>query len=656
MGHSKRDRVHRCSVPAVALRRRGLEWRLVARAAAATLLLRSVGVGAATFEPGSEADAPTGPTGQVELPQEIGGTGIQWALAPIRHAGTFAFDLRSVRLDDGSRSTQALVYNDIEFGTYVWQPWFIQLRAGVGALADRTGSTGPDAPGSTSTSAALTGRLSMAVFPASRFPFELRAEVSDSRVRGDTLGADYRSHRLSLSQSYRPETGNDSYSVNFDYSRLRASQGGEDTVSSLRGLALREFAEHSFELSGQVTVNDRTETDERSRFANLNARHTFHPASALHVDTLATWNESKLGSGGAASSFDSSSDVRQLSSFATWRPREGEWLYSPNSPLYLTGSVRLIDARSGGSDTEQRARAMNVSLGASQQLTREWQLAGSLSGTVLEPEGGRRSNTAAANVAANYTPEGLSFDEWRYSPSASVNLGANRSSETGQRSTLGVQAAHGVSRSLVLGETDSLSVNVTQSFGAVHDSVRRVWSRALSHSVGLFWQGVSDGASQSYAGLSASDSRTWEQTSGSFQLVNLQLSRRTQLSRHASWSGNLTLQASHSDSTLVDAFSGELRRSGTGWQRFYSGSLSYENQRFLDVARLRFTTLLVVNSQQLESRALGDIDAPRERITESLESRLDYMIGRLETRLSARLARVDGRSVASIFARLQRRY
>src|SRR5690606_23378742 len=66
--------------------------------------------------------------------------------------------------------------------------------------------------------------------------------------------------------------------------------------------------------------------------------------------------------------------------------------------------------------------------------------------------------------------------------------------------------------------------------------------------------------------------------------------------------------------------------------------------------------ILAINSQQLESRALGDVDAPLERITESLESRIDYSIGRLEARLSARLARVEGRSVAALFARVQRRY
>jgi hypothetical protein len=364
----------------------------------------------------------------------------------------------------------------------------------------------------------------------------------------------------------------------------------------------------------------------------------------------------QLHSGGAGSRFDSSTDIRQISSFATWRPSEGQWFYAPASPLYLTGSVRVVDAASESGDTAQRFRAFNATLGATQELTREWRLAGSVSATQLAPDSGAGSTSAAGNGSVTYTPNGLMLGEWRYTPSVGANAGVSRSSETGQRNTLGGQFAHGVSRSLTLGETDSLAFNLTQSLAALRDSQTQTWTRALAHSAGVFWQGSTDGASQSYASLSGSDSRSWAQESGSFQLVNMQVSRRTQLSRHASWSGNLTFQTSRSDTTQIDAFTGLKRQASPGWQRFYSGSLSYENQRVFGVPRLRYTAQLNVNSQQLESRAEGDIDAPRERITESLENRLDYAIGRLETRLSARLARVEGRSVASIFARLQRRY
>lgn len=637
---------------------RRLRVCLPVRLLAAALVLRSAGAGAAAFVPGPpDADQPTGATGREEPVQALpAGSGIRWELAPLRYAGTVSLDGRWLRLEDGSRTRQGLLFNDIEVASYVWQPWFVQLRAGLGLLATRDSSSSPGGEAIGSDSGALTGRFSVSVFPVSRFPFELRGEVSDSRVRGDTLGTDYRSHRLTMSQAWRPESGSDNYDLNLEYSRLNTGDGAEDTLTSLRGTALRQFDEHTFELSAQLSRNDRSHSDDASRITLVSGRHTFHPATALHVDTMASWNDVRLRSGAAADRFDGRSDVRQISSFATWRPREGEWLYSPDSPLYLTGSARVVDAGAETGQGEQRVRAMNASLGASQELTREWRLTGSVSGTVIEPDAAARSLSANANAGVSWSPQGLAFAQWHYTPTLGANAGTSRSSEAGARHTLGAQAAHGVSRSFMFGETDSLSLNLTQSAGALRESQTAEVARALAHSASLFWQGTGDGNSQSYVGLSASDSRSWAQESGHFQLINAQVTRRTQLSRHSSWSGALTWQASRSDTTQLDAFTGTLREASPGWQRFYSGTLGYENQLAFGVPRLRFTTLLSVNSQQLESRLAGDIDAPIERISESLESRLDYSIGRLESRLSARLARVDGRKVAALFARVQRRY
>jgi hypothetical protein len=656
MLHTNRGRVHRRRTPADAT-----GWRrrrhIVAPIAAAALMLRAAGAGAAAYLPGAEPDPPTGVAAAVAVTDTSpAGNGIRWELAPVRTAGSVSLDGRWLRLEDGSRTTQGLVFNDVELATHVWQPWFIQLNAGVGALAARDSTRGVDTPATQGSSTALTGRFAMAVFPVSRFPFELRAEVSDSRVSGDTLGTDYRTHRLSLNQSYRPDTGNDSYTAGFEYNRQRANDGGDDTVSSLRGTALRQFVDQTVELSGQLTLNDRHDTGDSSRIASLAARHTFQPASSLHVDTLATWNQLDLHSNNGGSRLDSATDMRQLSSFATWRPREGEWLYAPESPLYLTSSVRLVDAGTDTGSGEQRLRAMNASLGASQELTREWRLAGSVSGTRVTSDNTPIANSATGNASLAYSPEGLMLGAWRYTPTLGGNLGASRSSDSGNRHTVGAQLAHGVARDWAPGESETVSVSLTQSLGALRDSQSQMWSRAYAHSLGLFWQAVGESASQSYAGLSLSDSRTAAQERGSFQLVNLQLSRRTQLSRHANWSGNLTLQASRSDTTQLDVFTATTRQSSPGWQRFYSGTLTYEHQRFLGEPRLRYTALLTANSQQFESRAAGDIDAPRERITESLENRLDYAIGRLEARLSARVARVDERNVASVFVRLQRRY
>lgn len=633
----------------------------------AALLLRAGSAGAAAFVPGApEPDPPTGATGQIEaeLALPVAGEGIRWEFAPPRWGGTLSLDARRLRLEDGSRSTQGLLYNDIEMATYVWQPWFIQLRAGAGLLAARDTATPQAGESSTTRSLALTGRFALSVFPVSRFPFELRAEVADSRAAGDTLGTDFRTWRFGASQSWRPERGTDNLSASFDYSRLQSLGGIEDTVITLRGTALRQLAEHSFELSGQLSRNQRSDSDDRSRIGLLSGRHTFHPAEALHVDTLASWNDLQLSGGAAGARLDSRITLRQVSSFATWRPGEGDALFVPDMPMYLTGSLRVLDAGtasdSGLVSTDQRARAINGSLGASLELTREWRLSGSLSGSLsggtVQVEGQPRSLNATALGGLTWTGQGAALGDWRYSPSLGGSGSLARSSRIGVRKSAGVQGSHGLSRSWLVGAADSVTVNLTQSLGVLRESQTPDPSRALSHAASLYWQGAGDGASQSYAGLSVSDSRNWAQDSGRFQLVNAQFSRRTQLSRHSSWSGDLTWQSTRSDATQLDPFTGTLREAGLGWQRFYSGTLSYEQQRFLDVPRLRYSLILAVNSQQLESRALGDVDAPLERISESLENRIDYSIGRLEARLSARLARVEGRSVAALFARVQRRY
>lgn len=630
----------------------------------AALLLRAGSAGAAAFVPGApEPDPPTGATGRVEpeIAVPVAGNGIRWEFARPRWGGTLSLEARRLRLEDGSRSTQGLLYNDIEMATHVWQPWFIQLRAGAGLLAVRDTATPADGAGSTTTrSLALTGRMALSVFPVSRFPFEFRAEVADSRAGGDTLGADFRTWRLGVTQAWRPESGGDSVNASLDYSRLESFTGIEDTVVTLRGTALRQLVDHSFELSGQVSRNDRSDNDDRTAIGLLNGRHTFHPAESLHVDTLASWSDLRLASSAGGTRFESRSDVRQVSSFATWRPREGDVLFLPESPMYLTGSVRLLDAgtssEGGLAFAEQRARAFNGTLGASIELTREWRASGALSGGTVQIDGQPRSLNATGTGGLTWTSPGLAFGEWRYTPSLGASGSVTRSSQVPLRKAAGVQGNHGLSRTWMASPVDSVSVSLTQSLGLLRESLTPDLTRALSHSVSLYWQGAGDGASQSYAGLSASDSRTWAQDTGRFQLINAQFSRRTQLTRYSSWNGNLTWQSARSDATQLDPFTGTLRESGLGWQRFYSGTLSYEHQRFLEVPRLRYALILSVNSQQLESRALGDVDAPLERITESLENRVDYSIGRLEARLSARLARIEGRSVAALFARVQRRY
>jgi hypothetical protein len=174
--------------------------------------------------------------------------------------------------------------------------------------------------------------------------------------------------------------------------------------------------------------------------------------------------------------------------------------------------------------------------------------------------------------------------------------------------------------------------------------------------VALYWQALGDGDSQRYASLTVSDTRTRAADDGSYQFVSLGLNQRSALSRYSSWSANVALQSTRNESTEIDPFSGALLTRGNGWQTYYSGGASLEQQRLFGVPRLRHTLQLTFNSQQLERRQFGDIEASRRRVSAALESRLDYAVGQLALRFVARVARVENQTQALLMARAQRNF
>lgn len=95
MLHTNRGRVHRRRTPADA---RGLRRvcgrRVVAPLAAAALLLRTAGAGAAAYLPGAEPDPPTGAQAVAASDTSPVGNGIRWEIAPVRTAGSVSLDGR----------------------------------------------------------------------------------------------------------------------------------------------------------------------------------------------------------------------------------------------------------------------------------------------------------------------------------------------------------------------------------------------------------------------------------------------------------------------------------------------------------------------------------------------------------------------------------
>lgn len=616
----------------------------------------------AAFLPGTEADPPTGAVqrGEPNAAEPLAGSGIQWRLGPWRHQGQVVLEARGLQLEDGSRTRLLLGSAEVDWANHIWQPWFVQFRLGLGLVGSRSDGSGP----ATVQGQNVTARAAISVFPASRFPFELRADLGDSRSGNAggalNLGTEYRSRRLSLSQGWRPEVGNRHLQLQLDRSEL-IDDRGRDTLSTLNASALHQQGPQQWDLALGWSDNRRSDTAEHTRLASAAARHSWRPDSGLSVETLASVNEVRLGlgsTGGAASRVD------QLSSFVAWRPSRRPWAGAGQT--LVAGSARWARVDSSGAGASGGSQALSATLGVTQELSEAWRTGLSLSGTQVQADAGNGGSTWATQAGVNWAPPVAALAGWRYAPSAGFNAGlsaVDRADGVGsggrvRRETAGAQGAHGVSREVSLDDAGLLSLSLTQSAATLHESGQPQATRSLAHGAGLGWQWQPADAQQLFGGLTLSEARNRGADRGRFRLVNLQFSHRWALGRYAYWAANFTFQATRNDSTALDAFSGQRRESTDSghWQRMTTGALSYEDQRAFGVPRLRHSVQLSLASQPLERRALGDIDAPRERVSQSLESRLDYPIGRLDARLAVRVARVEGRSVAGVQARLQRRF
>lgn len=616
----------------------------------------------AAYLPGAEPDPPTGdlPPAAPTPAEPLRGSGISWTFGPWRTSGSIALDLRAVRFDNGGHSQQAALLFDIDTASYLWQPWFVQVRFGAGLIASSdSGSSSDGNAGGGGIGSAVTGRAEVLVFPASRFPFSLRAEASDTRAAGDGLGNDYRTRRLTALQSYQPESGNDRYQLQIDASQLLAeSRRDSDTLVVIDANALQMRGPHRFDLGLNWSGNERGDDSLRTRIARLTARHGYNPSPLLSVESMASWSELRIRQRSDVADDEFGTEVRQLSSLLTWRPREGELPFAVSPSTMVVGSARWVESRAIGSPDAARLAALAATVGLTTDLTPTWRGAASVSLNQFDAGDGA-VRTASVNASANWAPRGLSWDAWRYLPTLALGVGATRGDDQSEQDFAAAQFSHSVTRDLAVSDGDRVSLVGAQSIGASaeHSDAGRTNTATLVHSVGLTWQSGADGARQSFASASVSDSRSHSSDErAGFQLVNLQWNQRTQLGRMSSWSGSVTLQASRSTLTQDDALSGLRSTSGGQWQTFANGTLSAEHRRLFDVPRLRGTLLASVSTQQLQRRSAGDIDAPVQFVSHSIEGRLDYMIGRLEARLSARVARVDDSNVASLFARVQRRF
>lgn len=610
----------------------------------ANLLLR------AGFACAAEAPAPAATAAQPVAPapaddQTFALGIVDWRLAPIRWAGNVGASLRLSGGTNQPRRFQDLENANVQARSYIWQPWFAQVAAGLGLVTsiDRYSRSVVDSSGGANTtrsnSTTGTGNFALSLLPVSRFPFQVTYDATDSRASGELTGNDFTSQRLSLRQSYRPPTGNTNYVLRYDRSALNSASFGRDTLTALTAGVTHAWNGQNIDVNASRTRNDRGNTGESALLNRINARHHYRPEGTLAIDTQASYSASDLHLLNSGLTPDTRSRFLQLNTVGTWRPEEGH-------PLNVIGSARLFRSEfssGGGSDTTANSLAAN--LAANYRWTPHTTLYGSLGLTQVKNDVESRvlSNEAAG---ITYTPEAIDIGAYKYTWNAGANIANQTGSAEGGQYTLGSTTGHTLLRNIRLNNAYTASYSVGQSYTLFEDRLRGL-SQTLTHNATASLRGSPTPESTAYISLTLADARTHGANENSFQIINLQSSGQIQLSRDSFASANLTVQATRQSTPGMPA---------TGFTRNTSGNLNYNHTRAFDVPQLRYSLIYTANQTQYQSRLQGDINAPREQVNQSLEQRFDYRIGRIEMRLSGRVASTEGRKDWLVYFSINRRF
>ena len=555
-----------------------------------------------------------------------------WGLAPVRWRGLVAADLRSFSADGQPRRIEQVESGQLQFSSYLWQPWFAQVQGGVGAV--NSSARGGDAR---SDAASLTGNGMLNLFPASRFPFQASCDDSDSRASDQFTGQTFQTRRYGLRQSHRDLTGDATSTASYDRSAIVSSTQRRDTLDVLNASHARRLGAHSLDGNANLSRNERAGADERSELARLSGRHAWSEGGLVNVDTTVSYGASdqRLASGGPLSA--SRSELFQVNSFFNRRRDEED-------PWSLTGGVRYFQSEASAGAGGAASHSLAGHLNGAYRQSRNLLLNAGASATQTSSSNGTEALLSTQSAGAAYTADARRLGEYLYNASLGASLLNQSGAQEGPRRVVSGQAAHNLQRNFDVGDARALSLTLAQSVSQAEDSVAGGLT-TLSHNASLMWRVTRGDSLAGFAAASAADSRTSGSSESVFQLVNVQLSGQAQARRDSTLQANLTAQGTRQ---------GTAQAPPAGFDVNVNGGATYQHSNAFGVPRLRYLAIYERNDYRLNTRLQGDLNAAREQVSESFEQRLEYRIGKLEARLSVRFAELDGRENALLFFRLAR--
>ena len=594
---------------------------------------------------------------------------LNWRGAPIFTSGSVSYELRASHAAGESKGVSQLVTTSLDARSYIYQPWFATVNGRLGLTMGRSrgggeeqGFQGPFA----SQERFVTGNARLDLFPSSRFPFEVHAERSDSRIDSALASSlDYHTQNIGVSQRYRPASSAYTLSASFDR-REQAGAGFRDMQDTLVGDFATHWKDNELSLGLSQSQARRQASNDQTQLRSLVGRHQYAPGSALSIDTTVNLSQTEEQLASAPSDLS----VLQWSSVGLWH-RDG-------SKLTLSGAVRGLLLRDA--QTDQALDSLGLTLGATYELSRNARLTASGNATSTDSNG-VHAQGFGGSVGAGWQGDTIEFKGLRYDWFASGSAGgstaststasaSNASASTAgastaagaeTRTTIGAQLGHTLSRSWPITSQSTLMLNAGQTLAATQNRSSHSEpgdglgsSRTLLHTVAATWNVNGDNRS-AYARAAYSDSMEIGGGQARFQLFNFQLSGNFELDRNRSLSGDLTVQrVTQRTGDPQQTAGGGLIAGGRSGSTSASGEVTYRQQRLFGIPRLRFTSRLKLAQDLLTEP--GMMASIPDRETRLWENRLDWLVGRLESQLVFRISEIDGKRYEFLMWRLQRSF
>lgn len=569
---------------------------------------------------------------------------VQWERAPIAWRGLLSTSYSQTWADDAP-SQRAWGKSAEFFGSsYVYAPWLVKLDGTL--RASQFDVYGAAATGTRS----YGGDLRVSVFPVSRFPFS--ASIANNVIEAGDVKSSLTSY--SLSQAYRPPSG--AYAINGAYGRdiFRVADGTSDVADRFTGGYTYNFTTEvpqSFETTWNASQSRPSSGVNRTQNFDVRGRHTasLYDDYGLTFDNEAAYRRGSFGGNPAVQDSGSAVTYGFAQSKVDWEP-------FVDLPLLIRSALRYTktELTAGASSSFFENVGFETSTGYS--FGRYLRVTLGLRADYIRTQEESRSvytYTARADSGYGQGAGGIKeFDilGFRYRLSYDANAGVDANTEGNVAPFVGATLIQSLVRNFDVGfgMAAPLMFDFTQSYGAIWRD--RLQPRTLGNVLTLQWQGYK-GPYMVGSKLVATDSQTYGvENAPWFQSLAWDNTARAQLSPASSISGGLNVSWSRQgvrEGAISDLTDGRWLGNGRA-------TVSYQNVRFLDVPRLRYTADY---NNFFSPGLLADSfqsDLGGTRVGQTFTQRLQYAVGLLSLSASHSLSYGNGSIAQALYFTLSR--